>query len=168
MYAFSCPDEGVITGISYRAGQSLDFIQFTCMSYFGQTTMQPYGGTGGGTQLRDLCDPGYYISSIHGRSSNTVDRFGIRCVRPGSIGRSPPRHGHGGDGGEPFDDEYYSLQGHRPVQIRVWAGSQIDGIQMQYANMPIYFPPWYGRNTLNNSIENSFEIDFVNKTVVIP
>lgn len=167
MYAFSCPDEGVITGIQYRAGQTLDFLQFTCMSHLGRTTMQPYGGTGGGDLLRDSCDPGFYISSIHGRSSNIIDQLGIRCVRPGYTGNSPPRHGHGGDGGAPFDDEYYTFQAHRPVQIRVWAGSQIDAIQIQYANMAINFPLWYGLNATDNFIENTLKIDLVIETVLI-
>lgn len=143
MYAFACPNEGVITGISYRAGSMLDFIQFTCVSMLGQVTMQPYGGSGGGTQSRDICDPGMYISSILGRSSELINQLGIRCVRPGSTGTSPGRHGHGGDGGQPFDDEYYTLLGHRPVEIRVWAGAQIDAIQIKYGNMPVHIPGGY-------------------------
>lgn len=139
MYAFVCPNEGVIIGITYRAGSMLDFLQFTCLSVLGQTTMRPYGGTGGGAQLRDMCDPGMYISSILGRSSGLIDQLGIRCVWPGHTGPSPGRHGHGGNGGEPFDDEYYALLGHRPVEIRVWAGDQIDAIQIKYANMPVPF-----------------------------
>ncbi|KAG4078428.1 hypothetical protein HA402_013139 [Bradysia odoriphaga] len=143
MNAFACPDEGVITAIAYRAGSMLDFLQFTCMSRFGQTTMQPYGGGGGGTQYRDICEPGTFINSILGRRSGGINQFGIRCVRPGHTGASPGRHGHGGDGGEPFDDQYYALLGHRPVEIRVWAGAQIDAIQIKYANMPVLFPDWY-------------------------
>lgn len=154
MHAFVCPDEGVITGIAYKAGSQLDFIQFTCVSLKGQTTMQPYGVNGGGTQLRDICDPGMYISSILGRSANAIDQLGIRCVRPGSTGTSPGRHGHGGDGGEPFDDEYYTLLGNRPVEIRVWAGAQIDAIQIKYANMPVYFTQGYGHNEISDSLGN--------------
>ncbi len=141
--SFVCPHEGVITGISYKAGEALDFLQFTCVSLQGQDTMQPYGGTGGGTQLRDICDSGTYISSILGRSSERIDQLGIRCVRPGTTGTSPGRHGHGGDGGQPFDDEYYVLLGHRPVEIRVWAGARIDAIQIKYANMPVNFAGGY-------------------------
>lgn len=148
IHAFVCPNEGVIIGISFTIGQYLNTIRFTCVSRTGQTTFGPYGGDVNNIQGHDICDPGMYISSILGRSGQDIDKIAIRCVKPGHTGKSPGRHGHGSDTGNPFDDEDYTLQGHRPVEIRVWAGVQVDAIQIKYANLPVYFLEGHGPNEM--------------------
>lgn len=103
-----------------------------------------------------------YISSILGREGQGIDQIAIRCVKPGHTGISPDRHGHGGEGGRPFDDEGYSVQGHRPVEIRVWAGARVDAIQIKYANLPVYFAEGYAQYEMMDLLENNV----INDTVV--
>ncbi|KAJ6649086.1 hypothetical protein Bhyg_04319 [Pseudolycoriella hygida] len=136
LYTFICPAEGVITGIKYRVGTALDQIQFICTSSLGETTAGPWGGSGG-TPGEDRCPPGSYISSIHGRSGSRVDQLGIRCTQVGQAGGSPKRDGHGGTGGYLFDDESYSSNYRRPIQIRIRAASRVDAIQIKYGNLPV-------------------------------
>lgn len=135
---FVCPAEGVITGIQYRSDRRLDRISFICTSSKGEKIIGPFGGMGG-IPGEERCPPGQYIGSIHGRSLARVDKLGIRCVKIGQTGKSPKRDGHGGEGGEPFDDESFATNGRRPVQIRVRSGSEVDAIQIQYGNMPVNF-----------------------------
>lgn len=171
IHAFVCPNEGVIVGISFTAGQYLDTIRFTCESRAGLTTFGPFGGDINNLRGHDMCDRGMYISSILGRAGQGIDQIAIRCVRPGTTGITPGRHGHGGESGSPFDDQNYSVHGHRPVEIRVWAGDRVDGIQIKYANLPAYFLDGFGQDEmvdLPGYGDNKLENDNVDGTIVLP
>ncbi|KAJ6647410.1 hypothetical protein Bhyg_02632 [Pseudolycoriella hygida] len=136
MSSFICPEQGVLTGITFKSGKGVDSLQFTCTSSLGESTFGPYGGSGG-TKFEEKCPRNSYIASIHGRSGSLVDKLGIRCVKVGQADSTLKRNGHGGDGGIPFDDESFTTRGRRPVEIKIWSGSQVDAIQIKYGNMPM-------------------------------
>ncbi|KAJ6649087.1 hypothetical protein Bhyg_04320 [Pseudolycoriella hygida] len=70
-------------------------------------------------------------------AKNRVAQLGIRCSRVGQAGGSPKRDGHGGLGGHPFDDESYSSNYGRPIQIRIRASNRVNAIQIKYGNLPV-------------------------------
>lgn len=142
MYSTSCPDEGVVTGITYRTGDSVDSLGFFCTSALGETYFGPYGGTGGSAG-EEKCPPGSFIGSIHGKyDGNTLRNIGIRCVFVSEM-QNPKQafkrivHGGGGSGTD-FDDINFVEPGRRPMEIKVWVDySRISSIQVKYGNMPV-------------------------------
>lgn len=141
MYSMSCPNEGVVTGITYRAGSAVDALGFICTSALGETTFGPNGGTGG-TAGEDRCPYGSFIGSIHGKyNGNSLSSIGIRCVSLAQMqnaGQAFKRDVHGGDTGTAFDDINFVAPGRRPMEVKWWVDTTtVSAIQVKYGSMPV-------------------------------
>jgi hypothetical protein len=122
-----------ISRVEGRSGSRLDQITF----HSNKGTYGPFGGGGGAPFNIDLS--GKELHYLFGRAGSEIDQIGFAYgdpppALPATIQRSI---GHGGTGGDAFDDlsDSGTLLG-KIASITVRSGSLVDSITVQYGDKP--------------------------------
>lgn len=124
--SFRLDSDEYITAVSGRSGEYIDSIRI----HTNKRSSQLFGGPGGSQEYRVSVDRGHQAIAFYGRAGEFVDAIGL-IQTPITSGRAGQTTVAGGRGGSPFEDDVPA--GARISEVRIYAGNNIDGIQVVYA-----------------------------------
>ena len=126
-FGISCPANYVAVGFEGRAGDDVDSVQLLCApraNLDGPRVLGGAAGGGGGSSYGATltCDPGFFMTGVHGLAGNTgagnvIDTLGVFCAHPlgGVTSNGPVALPHAGTASFslscPADRKIVGLQG---------------------------------------------------------